>query len=56
MQYLECVNKEFNHYFIVDYPTDLPYQSFCIEKSTNYKKIYIRLKLFKNKIYDYIKR
>lgn len=52
MRYLECVNKEFNHYFIVDYPTDLPYQPFYIKKST----IYIRLKLFKNKIYNYIKK
>lgn len=51
MQYLECVNKDFDHYFIVDYPTDLPYQPFWIKKSTIYNKIYIRLKSFKNKIY-----
>ena len=25
MPYLECVNEEFQHYFIVDYPTDIPY-------------------------------
>jgi hypothetical protein len=25
MPYLECVNEEFQHYFIVDYPTNIPY-------------------------------
>ena len=54
MVYLELINPEFNHYFIVDYPTDIPYQPFWIKnkKPTILKKIYIRLNLFKNKIYN----
>lgn len=48
MPYLELVNSEFQHYFIVDYPTDIPYNPIFIKnkKCGILKKL---IKLFKNK-------
>ena len=48
MPYLELVNPEFQHYFIVDYPTDIPYNSIFKKdkKSGILKKL---IKVFKNK-------
>ena len=48
MPYLECVNEEFQHYFIVDYPTDIPYDPIFkkSKKSGILKKL---IKVFKVK-------
>jgi len=38
MPYLELVNPTFQHYFIVDYPTDIPY--FPLKKKKQKKKYF----------------
>lgn len=51
MPYLELVNSEFQHYFIVDYPTDIPYNPIFIKNNKNKKCGILKklIKLFKNK-------
>lgn len=46
MPYLECVNEEFQHYFIVDYPTDIPYNPIYKNNNTFLSKFKKKLKLF----------
>ncbi len=46
MPYLECVNEEFQHYFIVDYPTDIPYNTSKKKKNTFFSTLKKKLKLF----------
>ncbi len=43
MPYLECVNEEFQHYFIVDYPTDIPYNTSKKKKKNIFYKLIKKL-------------